>query len=387
MSCIFIEGYTGIPRATANTVGTEAAPNPLATMGWQIAALYNGAQQIVATDSLHQTTIEADSTFATRNRLSVKGSISTSQTSYFQQFKMPLDTSGFEKFVIGMVFMVDGTATNTQEMSFFLAGPTLWTNSLNGVPGELFARVMVPNNGDNGTVYSFSGPRSLANSVIKKGKYTHLEAFIEQDVDRVRIYLDGILLQDSTYTGTFASVNGGFSVGMWSTEAQTNQPVIKVSDMYALGIDTVHSGVLGPGARVLEIAPQEDYAVTWDRPVGFTSNAAVLQQFNTTLPANYLTAGDPTTDLYLGPDAVAANAAQVYGAAVKAFGMTMADGTHTLTAATKYDGVEGQSSRSSVLTLSTMKNYVFDVSVNPATGNRWSPSQISASGIGIKLLS
>lgn len=387
MSVLFVEGFTGVPRGSSSP---NATPAILSTMDWRSSAYYNGSSLIPSTDTNHNIVVEADPVFPSRNRVSINGVLVTAVTSYVNQIARTLNTLGYSKFVLGFVATYTGTATDANSVILSVMGPGTWTNSTgSGIANDTrFLDLTFPNNGSNGTAASIaSGVAATTSPAVVKGTPVHVELLIEEDVDRLRVYLNGVLTTDGPYTGTFASATGGFSLAMRTGASQSNTANMKVSDLYMLGVDAVHTGILGPGARVLEVAPQADFAVQWDRPTGFASNAAVLQQYNSGAPASYLTTGDVATDLYVGPDAVAANAATVYGAAVKAYGMTMAEGTHVLTAATQYQGTDGQSAATGNLVLSTMNNYVFDVSLNPKTGLKWTPSEIAAAGIGIKLLS
>lgn len=384
MSALFAEGFTGVARGTVNTM---AAVVPLKSLNWQANAIYNGNTAVTASDTNHQMTIEADPIFATRNRLSVKAGLVSAVTSYIQQYKMPLDTTGFEKFVIGFVFNMDSTTSTTGNFQFVFAGPTMWTSSTATPPAnELFAGLIFPDNGADGTAYAFSGSPGATTPLIKKGKDTHFEALIEQDVDRVRIYLDGTLVLDSTYTGTFASATGGFSFLIRTTTTIVSTITLKMSNLYVLGLDTIHTGVLGPSTRVLEQAPQTDKAVEWKRPDGFASNAAVLQQAFNSGVANYLTTGVVATDLYNGLDAVGQNAATVHGAVFKVQAMTMAEGSHALASAVSYNGTQLIGTKEYPLTLATLQIFNMDVSKNPVTNAKWTPQEIANAGFGYNLV-
>ena len=386
MSVLFVEGFTGVPRGSSSPMAVGSA-YILSSLGWKGKGLYNGSSAVDPTDVNQVTAVEADPIFPSRNRLSIQANIgNTAVSSYIQAARMPLNTLGYTKFVIGMVFTAYSSTNSAGAFQFIVSGPTEWTTTGATVPDQ-YIGLNIPDNGADGYPWMLWGAAGTTTPLIKKGKATHLELFIEQDVGRIRAYLDGTLVGDASYSGVVASANGGFNVVLRTQAPLVSTYGVKVSDLYMLGVDAVHTGILGPGARVLEVAPQADFAVQWDRPTGFASNAAVLQQYNSGAPASYLTTGDVATDLYVGPDAVAANAATVYGAAMKAYGMTMAEGTHVLTAATHYQGTDGQSAATGNLVLSTMNNYVFDVSLNPKTGLKWTPSEISAAGIGIKLLS
>lgn len=382
MAVLLVEGFTGSPVIAPNNWST----NTLRTLGWTLNAVYNGSTSTIPDDGNIVINVEADPVFPTRSQAVLRKGVNNSTITMAEQMIRPLpDMAGHQKFVYGFTAMY--TSTNTTDSNHFLCigGTTPFSSSTGSYPNADTLAQICFNANDTATIYivQSSPGQTIQMPNLKRGKFFHVEFLIERDVNRTRMYVDGTLVAD--WTGALAS--NGISFTHLIISGQTGIPDMKVSNVYVLGLDTVHTGILGPGARVLEIAPQTDLAVTWDRPVGYASNAAVLQQFNNAAPPAYLTTGDPNTDLYKGPDAVAANAATVYGAAFKAYGMTMAEGTHVLTAATQYDGVNGQSTKSGTLVLSTMNNYVFDVSLNPKTGLKWTPSEITAAGIGLKLLS
>lgn len=382
MSVLFMEGFTGLPRATANYV----TPAPLNQLGWSILGRYNGAN-LVANDGNVVYTIEADTTFGARNQISLNKTQAASVSNYILQITRNLDTTGFEKFVVGGLFMVTTADTSANPTIVCFGDQTQWPSSSGSFPfSNIFAQLAIPNNGDDGQVRSNTGTATLTTPLLKKGKWTHFELLLEQDVDRVRMYIDGTLVYDATWTGTFAGAAGGFSVVFLHSAANTGPDSHKLSNLYCLGLDAIHTGVVGPAARVLEIAPPTDFAVEFSRPSTYATNAAVLAQMYNSTTADYLTAGDPSTDLYGGIDAVAANAAQVFGAVMKVNAMSMAEGTHTIAAAAKSGSSDWVGNTTYTLTLGTLKPFEMDVSKNPATNQAWKPSEITAAGIGIRLV-
>lgn len=382
MAVLHMEGFTGIPRATSNFV----AGNALESLGWIVNGRYSGTNPVVA-DGNVVSTIEADPVFATRNQLSLNKTNPTAVSNYIKQIVKPLDTSGFEKFVIGGMFMVTTADTTANSNYFCIGDQTLWPSSSGSFPlANIFVQFAVPNNGADGIIYRGTGEVVGTTPLLKKGKWTHFELLLEQDVDRIRGYLDGTLVYDVTWTGTFASVNGGVGFTDLRLNPTTGPDQTKISNVYVLGLDALHTGRLGAGARVLEVVPSADLAVQFSRPSSYASNAAVLAQMFNSTTADYLTAGDPATDLYTGIDAVAANAAQVYGAMVKVNAMSMADGIHTIAAAAKSGATNWVASKTYPLTLGIIKPIGMDVSRNPATNALWTPAEIAAAGIGFRLI-
>ena len=377
-----MEGFTGLPRATSNFL----AASPLNALGWSVVGKYNGANNIPA-DGYVTSVIEADSTFGSRNQLSLNRITNTGSINYFHQVIRNLDTTGYEKFVIGGLFMVTTSDASANACILCFGDQTPWTSSTGSYPfSNIFVQLQIPNNGDDGQVKTNTGSVTLTTPLVKKGKWTHFELLLEQDVDRVRLYLDGTLVYDASWTGTFASASGGFGVTFLRNVSTTANDTHKLSNLYCLGVDSVHTGPVGPSARVLEVAPPSDYAVQFSRPASYASNAAVLAQMYNATSSDYVTAGDPATDLYGGIDAVAANAAQVYGAVMKVNAMSMADGTHTIASAARSGSTDVVSAKTFPLTLGVLKPIEMDISKNPATNSLWTPAEITAAGIGFRLV-
>lgn len=386
MAVLYAEGFTGVGRGSSSPVA-PAASFILSSLGWEATALYNGSSVVGDTDTNHSATVEADPIFATRNRLSAKATLVSAVSSYIQQYRMRLDTRGYTKFVIGMVFSMDSTTNTSGAFQFIVGGPDAWTTTGATAPNQ-FIGLNIPDNGGDGFAWMFWGAGGPTTPLIKKGKTTHIELLIETDVQRVRVYLDGTLVGDAPYSGAFASSAGGFSVLM-RTQAQLISTVtMKVSDVYLLGLDSLHTGLLGPATRVMEIAPTGDMDVEWKRPDNYATNAQVMSQtFNNTSPA-YLSAreiGDH--DIYAAPSAVAANAGKVFGVGMKINAMTMAAGTHTIKPVIKNGSGIHEVGKESVLTLATPKMIFSDLSVDPDTNALWTPAAISAAGLGYKLKS
>lgn len=385
MAILAIEGFTGVPRATTNVM---ASPHPLNTLGWTMNCIYNGSTVVTASDTNHQSIIEADPVFATRSRLQIKADMTgTSVSNYLQQYRYATDTSGYTKFVLGGMFTVENNVANTNPIDLVLSGASMWPASNGSFPlNEIIAQIRVPSSTAAGSISTQGGTMTTNNAVVNK-KATHVEALVEQDVKRVRVYLDGTLAIDATYNGTFAAVAGGFSIIMFQANGgQVAQWRIRASDLYMLGVDAIHTGPVGPAARVLEVAPTQDKTVEWQRPASFASNAAVLQQnYNEASPA-YVTAGDPATDLYGVINAVGANAAKIYGAAIKVQAQSMAEGTHNITSVAQSGTDTAIGTKNYPLSLLVNKPFVMDVSKNPTTGVAWTPTEITAASIGFRLV-
>lgn len=361
------------------------SPSPLEAMGYTMKVVNNGTN-VVTTNASWAVEIAADAIFADRNRMLMRCNFHN--YSWMAQALKPTDTRGYQKFVIGCV-AESMLSTAGEIVQVILSGPASITSS-NAPPTDFFIAVNVPNDGSKAS-YVYPGqatPVPIDN--ITEAKPFHIEVFVEEDVDRARVYIDGTLVADYSYTGTFASQNGGFSMVARLPYPTTNTMVgVYFSNVYFLGVDSVHTGILGPAARVLEVAPASDMDVSWKRPDGYATNAEVMgQMFNQSSPA-YLAAGSVGDyDVYGAPNAVAANAVQIFGAGVKVNAMTMAGGTHTLRAVVKTPtaGVT-EVGPETTLQLGALKPSFSDISTNPDTGAVWTPSAVTAAGFGMKLKS
>lgn len=375
MAVLFAEGFTGVPRAS-QTMSVSS----LSKLGYVLKSL-NGTSADVTSSSSWAAQVTADPVFADRNRVALYST--NNGSSWLSQMRMPLDTQGFEKFVIGFTAETLSAAT-AQSVQVALTGNTPVTTT--ALPADTLVTVTVPNDGVSpGGAYDGTTSTPLPN--VAKGKLMHIEALIEQDVDRVRIYVNGVLVCDYTYTGTFAKADGGFSlIARWPTAQANGSSGVYFSNVYMLGVDATHPGILGPATRILEVAPQTDKAVEWKHPDAYASNAAVLQQYFDAANPAYLTTGGPATDLYGGLDAVGQNAAAVHGAVFKMQAMTMAEGTHTLASAVQYGTTKAIGAKEYPLTLATLNNFVMDVSKNPVTNARWTPQEIANAGFGFSLI-
>lgn len=389
MAILGVEGFTGVPRASRNF--QDGAVDPMASLGWTFQGRFSGTS-IITADGNVQTQIVADPVFASRNVYKM-AKTGTSTVDFVDQARLSIDTRGYSKFVFGGVFQYDTVANDANSVWVCLGGPTLWSSSRSPYPNsDIFAELNIPNNGGAGTAYGVMGTTQVQQQSpeLVKGKPIHFEVLLEEDSRRCRVYLNGTLTLDMSLPSgySFAKQDSGISLIMLCTPPGSTASAFSVSwsNIYFLGVDAVHTGVLGPGARVIEAAPAADLAVQFVRPSTYASNAAVLaQMFNATAP-DYLTAGEPGTDLYTGINAVAANASKVYGAAMKVNATTMAEGTHTIAAAARSGATDWISPKTYTLTLGAIKPFVMDASVNPATGAVWTPAEVTASGIGFSLV-
>lgn len=379
MAVLFAEGFSGVPRATAVFSATN-----LVSLGYTGKVVNNGTSDVTTSPSWQVATVP-DITFGDRSRITM---LSTNNAyAWMAQLRKPLDTSGFTKFVIGFVARAESTATTTAPVRIMLTAGAPITSTAT-IPADVLAYVSVPLDGTTKGFAAGNGTAAFPIDVVK-GQEFHFEVLIEEDVDRLRIYIDGVLKVDTTYTGTFASASGGFSLVTWLPQALSNVASgASYSNLYVLGLDAVHTGTLGPAARIIEVAPPGDMDVHWARPDSYATNAAVLAQAFSEVAPEYLAASNVGDyDVYAAPSAVAANAAQIFGAGFKVNAMTMASGTHTLKPVVKTASGVHEIGKEAALQLGVIQPIFVDASLNPDTNAVWTPSAVSVSGFGIKLKS
>lgn len=380
MAVIFVDGFTGVTRKNTGVFSSTT----LGPLGYASVGYYGVGVIPEGTAAAGSFAIEADPTFASRNILRMYRQY-TGNTNLVLQAIQEMDTSGFQKYVVGFMMRLDTADTSSTETYIGVGVKARFVSSSYSTSSDNLIQFGVRGDPNaNGTIYATRTGGSTSSSVVKKGQDIHVELLIEDDAKRCRVYLNGVLAYDYTLNVAYGSTAGGLSFHMMTSG--TALKTLTISNVYLLGLDTVHTGILGPATRVLEVPPTADASVQWDRPDTFQSNAAVMQQYFDNASASYLTAGDVgATDLYVGPNAVAANAVQVYGAAFKVNASSMVEGVHQLVGSSASGGVAGDSTRPVTLNFAVAKPVVLDVSVNPKTNQAWKPAEISAASIGFKL--
>lgn len=377
MAVLYAEGFSSLPRASSAFGVTS-----LTTLGYTPQVLNNGNSN-VTTNTAWQAAIEPDPTFGDRSRITMK--CTNNAYNWIASLRKPLDTRGFNKFVIGFVGRVESALTTASVRLAITPGLPTTSASL---PADMLAYVNIPLDGTTKGYVAGYGTAPFTIDVVKNQEF-HMEVLIEDDVDRLRVYIDGVLKVDITYTANFASATGGFTLSTWLPATMANVSTGGAfSNIYVLGIDAVHTGTLGAAARVLEIAPPGDMDVQWKRPDSYATNAAVMaQMFNSASP-DYLAASNVGDyDVYSAPSAVAANAVQVFGAGIKINAMTMAAGSHTIKPVVKTATGVHEIGTEAPLQLGVLNPIFVDASVNPDTNAIWTPSALTASGFGMKLKS
>lgn len=395
MSVLFAEGFTGTPVTVSNAAGASwvwGPTNGLYKLGWSLAARYNGTTGGISDDNNVIAAVEADPVFADRRQLRLSKNNTASTITLIQQAIQPVPTfSTSQKIIIGMTATLD-TTTNAATNIWLVIGnqaevtsSTLTTAAMNQLDG-LLAMLRFDNDGTaQGLFPQNQNGAAVTIPNIVKGTFAHIEMIIEKDVPRTRVYINGNLVSDAPRV---PSTLTGISLGQWVQTAIGGVHNARYSNIYALGMDAVHTARLGPAARVMEVTPPGDMEVHWTRPDGYASNAAVLGQlFNAPSP-DYLAASNVGDyDVYNAPSAVAANAVKVYGAGLRVNAMTMAAGAHTLKPVVKTATGVHEIGNEAALQLGVLTPIFVDASVNPDTNAIWTPSAVTASGFGMKLKS
>lgn len=389
MTVLFAEGFTGIARGNRNFL--EGATSDMGKLGWYQQGRANGTGAL-ANDGNLQSRIIADPIFADRNVYQM-AKTAASTANFFTQIRKSIDTRGYSKFVLGTVVQYDTAGNDANGIYVCISGSALWTSSTANYPlTEIIANLQINNNGTNGTAYEYlsTSPQTAVSAALVKGKPIHIELFVEQDVRRLRLYLNGVLTLDTALQASFnfAKIDGGISLVLLTTGATTTQPMyLSWSNLYFLGCDAIHTGILGPATRVLEMVPPSDVIAQFERPNGYASNAAVLaQNFDATAPV-FLTSGEVGKyDLYAMPSAVRANAAQIFGAGLRINALSMAEGSHALKPVVSSGGAVAETGTEIPLTLGVITPSFADMSVNPATGAVWTPTETQTYSFGMKLI-
>lgn len=387
MSVIFVEGFTGYPREAAATSLTSS----LLAGGYLLPTAVNAGTPTYPAGSGYS--IVADPIFADRNILRFLPQSTTSQIEQALTWNYNLAANP-AKVVLGFTLLVNihqpAAKSNWQVM---IGSPNMSVVPATGLPRgtalmtEAFATLDFNNSvvaAPNAAILVPGNSTSPAATQFTSAVTHHCELFLESDVNRVRLYLDGVLVADGPFNGNLPLMNAGFSIHSNKKVAGANNWV-DIGNIYTLAIDSVHTGPLGPAARVIEIAPTADVQAQWARDEAkFASNAAVAGQLFTQVN-DFLTAMDVgTTDLYAGPPGIAGNAAQIFGVGIKVAAKSLTDNTHAMKTTVRMNGVSLDSSEFA-LPLQTNSTTVRDASINPATNAIWKPAEVSAGQFGYKL--
>lgn len=393
MAVIFVEGFTGFPRESATS-----ALSSLLSGGYLLPTTYNDGNAPYPAASRYD--VLADAIFADRNVMRMIKN-STSATAQEVGINVPYNfATNPAKVVLGFTLtcgmpanatakyansILIGTAYSPSYPRFAMMYTATGAARTKALVSETFA---VIDFNDSATAAPNAGIKVPSSGTASAFPFTpnaqhHVELLIEQDVNRIRMYVDGTLAGDGAFAGEVGNMNSGFAI---VTRSQTTgaDKYAEVGNIYALAVDSVHTGPLGPTARVLEFAPASDAAVQWGRDESkYASNAAVVaQNFN---GSDFVTAMDVgTTDLFNAPTGVGANAAQVFGVGIKVAAKSLTDATHAIKATVKVNGVSLDSAEAA-LPLNTNTVFTRDGSINPNTNAVWKPTEVAAGQFGYKL--
>lgn len=120
---------------------------------------------------------------------------------------------------------------------------------------------------------------------LKADTVQHIECHIEAAAQRIRLYLDGVLILDSPKSLAANLIQDG--VKLRATYDASNSAAstdtgnyIEVGDLYMIDCTdgVAPFDTAGPGARVAETKPITDVYTDFTHPANFASNAAVLQR-------------------------------------------------------------------------------------------------------------
>lgn len=396
MAVLFVEGFTGYPResnilADASSLLSGGYMLPTA-LGNNSAPYYGGNRYSIVPDAifadrnvLRMQSVPPNNTLGELG-INMKHGAATNPPKAVLGFTVTATTPAAAKYDYQLVF---GTAYNPDLPADSLMYTAAAVPRKTALLTEAFAMI---NFNATSVAYPEAGialpgnSSSVAATTFSPNVLHHVEFVLEQDVNRVRMYLDGTLIADGTFPGKLTNLNSGFAITTKTKVA--NQPIastinVEIGNLFYLAIDSVHTGPLGPGARVLEVAPISDADVQWQRDDSYASNAEVVaQNYNGN---NFLTAMDAgTTDLFNMPAGVSTNATQIYGIGVKMAAKSLTDSTHAIKATSKYAGVTADSTEAA-LPLNVNAVLTRDMSVNPSTNKIWTPAEVSAGQFGYKL--
>lgn len=221
---------------------------------------------------------------------------------------------------------------------------------------------------------------------ITPGKLSYLEYRLTQS--EIRVWLDDVLvIQKSVALDnsniTFVS-NAWSPAGRGSSMSEaTGQWAI--SDWYNLKEDADSPNVrLGPTTRVVGVRADSDDFVQFARPSGFASNADVVAQGLNPDALNYLktdTVG--VQDIYNPPsDSATATAAIIHGMSVKVVAQNVESLEHTMSPLLVSNGT----AQGEAVTLSATLGPITTLStVDPNTGEAWTPAAAAIAKFGVKL--
>jgi len=236
------------------------------------------------------------------------------------------------------------------------------------------------------------GTTAQSSKAIVPGKMSYIEYRITGS--EVRVWLDDTLVYQEAISGlsieciSFGTVawdggNGGSSGSSMSLAAGR----WAIADWYNLLEDSVEPNTrLGPSTRVIGVLPNQDDTAQFVRPSGYTSNAAVAKLPYSTSSSDYLktdTVGNK--DIYVGAeDAATAGASLVHAVNVKVIGQNAETAAHTITPLIVSGNVEGGSPQTLPASFKVMSSIT---TLDPATGQKWTPAAAAASKFGVKLTS
>lgn len=386
MALLLAEGFTFLPQGDV----ASAQETGLNKMGWEVSSRVSNYD-----DDRVKFSIVPDEIFPERNVCEIGAkTLFYDNTGSRMTYRFPAGDVP-QKLVVGYVLSLANMGSPSVREVFNIAfgsASLVKTSASNGaplVPKEAFFRVEF---GKTGVfpLGEMSAPwgGAVVNSPLELNREYHFEWLIEKDTGRIRLYLDGVLTVDYTYSGTLlAKLTDGFTLYLGQESSLRFVPKMRISNVYALGIDAVHTGILGPAARVMEVAPETDILSQFNRDEAkYASDAELLRQ--SVYGSDFLTGSEPgTSDVFgLGLASVRANAASVFGVQHRVRSGNFDSDSHVLgltsgTAATQ------DIQRNFSFTPSEVTMVAHDVSVDARSGNVWTLPNISDLTVGFTIVS
>jgi len=333
MAILMAEGFKMYPPETAATYQSSS----LLKGGW---SLLTTVASYAPSTSNQSYAIQADSIFPDRAVLRLNNTTASTPQAISASWDFGLSSPPAKVLIGFTMLMVSPVATPTikYDVAYGVGPAGYHVANVTPADARLFFRVYFAHASVAAPLGALLVPGStLTATTIEWNRTYHVELLLESDTNRIRMYLDGVLVGDAAYAGTVSDLTKGFC--FFRNRAVAGVFPWEIGNIYAAQIDSVHTGPFGPAALVLEVAPTVDSTVQFQRDsVKYASNAAVVgQDVNST---DFVTAMDSgTKDLFNGSSNLATSAAQVYGVAIKVRAQSFTTDGHNLRTKVAFNGV------------------------------------------------
>lgn len=218
----------------------------------------------------------------------------------------------------------------------------------------------------------------------KGGSVHHCEVQVDFDTKRVRVYINGKLEKDYVLSGSVDGLKQGISIFFWNESAVSANNTTEIGNIYAISIDDIHTGRLGPAARVVDYKPVADIVK------GFINgnkeakgNYQTASQEADSDDAYSLVAPDGgATDIYSIDPAIATDAAKIFGVSMMIRASDPTGEGHKIAPVIYKDG--DTVAVNEYAASGTMQSSFVDISKNPYTSAKWDVADIIKLGIGMR---